>query len=62
LVPILRSGQLVRDLPGLEAIRLRCRDQLAALPERLRRLDGQPDYPITYSDVLEADAMRLMKA
>jgi nicotinate phosphoribosyltransferase len=62
LVPILRSGRLERDLPGLEAIRLRCRDQLAALPERLKRLDAQADYPITYSDVLEDDARRLMKA
>ena len=58
---ILRSGRLVRDLPTLEDIVDRCRDQLAALPERLRPLDAQPDYPITYSDALEADARRLMK-
>jgi nicotinate phosphoribosyltransferase len=62
LLPILRAGRLERDLPGLEEIRLRCRDQLAALPEHLKRLDARPDYPITYSEVLEGDAKRLMNA
>ena len=47
-------------LPSLESIRGRCREQLAALPERLLALDAQPDYPITYSEALEADARRLM--
>jgi len=60
LVPVVRSGRLVTGLPSLESIRRRCREQLASLPERLRRLDTQPDYPITYSDVLESDARRLM--
>ncbi len=61
LVEVVRSGRLVRDLPGLDAIVDRCRNQLAALPERLRPLDAPPDYPITYSDALEAEARRLMK-
>ena len=61
LVEIVRSGRLVHELPGLEVIVDRCRNQLAALPERLRPLDAQPDYPITYSDALEAEARRLMK-
>ncbi len=60
LIPILRSGRLVTDLPTLESIRARCRAQLAALPEQLLGLDAQPDYPITYSDALEAHARRLM--
>lgn len=60
LVPIVRGGKLVEPLPALEAIRARCREQLAALPDRLRSLDARPDYPITYSDRLEADARRLM--
>ena len=59
LVPILRAGRLVADLPSLESIRSHCRDQLAALPERLLALDAKPDYPITYSEALEADARRL---
>jgi nicotinate phosphoribosyltransferase len=60
LIPILRSGRLVTELPVLESIRARCRTQLAALPEKLLALNAQPDYPITYSDALEADARRLM--
>jgi nicotinate phosphoribosyltransferase len=60
LVPVLRGGRLVRPLPTLDEIRARCRDQLAALPMRLRALDARSDYPITYSDALEADARRLM--
>jgi nicotinate phosphoribosyltransferase len=60
LVPVLRGGRLVAPLPSLEEIRARSRDQLAALPPRLLPLDARPDYPITYSDLLEADARRLM--
>lgn len=60
LVPIVRGGELVRPLPSLDDIRSRCREQLAALPDRLLPLDARPDYPITYSDALEADARRLM--
>jgi nicotinate phosphoribosyltransferase len=60
LVPILRAGRLVGELPSLESIRRRCSEQLAGLPERLRHLDAEPDYPITYSDRLEADARRQM--
>ena len=60
LVPVVRGGRLEGPLPSLGAIRARCRDQLAALPPRLLPLDARPDYPITYSDALEADARRLM--
>jgi nicotinate phosphoribosyltransferase len=61
LIPIVQAGRLVTDLPTLESIREHCRDQLAALPERLLELDALSDYPITYSDALEAHARRLMK-
>ncbi len=60
LVPVVRGGRLAQPLPSLEAIRSRCRDQLAALPARLLPLDARPDYAVTYSDALEADARRLM--
>ncbi len=60
LVPIVRAGCLARPWPALQTIRERCREQLAALPECLIQLDARPDYPITHSDVLEADARRLM--
>jgi nicotinate phosphoribosyltransferase len=59
LLPVVRCGRLASELPSLELIRHRCRDQLAALPNRLLRLNAQPDYPITYSEVLEADARKL---
>ena len=59
-MPILQAGRLVGALPSLESIRGRCREQLAALPERLLALDAKPDYPITYSEALENDARRLL--
>jgi nicotinate phosphoribosyltransferase len=61
LVPIVRAGQLVGDLPTIETIRTRCADQLAALPDQLKELDSRSEYPISYSDLLEADAHRLME-
>jgi nicotinate phosphoribosyltransferase len=61
LVPMIRGGQLVKPLPDLESIRARCRDQLARLPDRFKALDAVGDYPISYSDLLEADAHRLME-
>jgi nicotinate phosphoribosyltransferase len=60
LVPIVLEGKLVRPWPSLEEVRTRCRDQLAALPPHLLRLDAQPDYPVAYSDALEAAAQQLM--
>jgi nicotinate phosphoribosyltransferase len=60
LVPAVRAGRFVNSLPTLDSIRQRCREQLNALPERLLGLDAKADYPITYSDALEADARRLM--
>ncbi len=62
LVPVVQSGHLVNDLPDLETIRARCAAQIAALPENLKHLDSAPSYPISYSDLLEADARRLMEA
>jgi nicotinate phosphoribosyltransferase len=60
LIPIVQSGRLGTQLPSLNTIRDRCREQLASLPERLLHLDAQPDYPISYSDLLEGHARRLM--
>jgi nicotinate phosphoribosyltransferase len=59
LIPIIRSGRLAQELPTLDAISARCREQLAALPKRLLALDAPADYPVTYSEVLESDASRL---
>jgi nicotinate phosphoribosyltransferase len=56
-----RAGKLAGDLPTLEAIRSHCAAHLASLPEHLRRLDAKGDYPVSYSDQLEADAKKLME-
>ena len=60
LVPILRGGRLAAPLPSLDAIRRRCAEQLAALPEPLRALETDYVYPVEYSELLEAEAKRLM--
>ncbi|APW61004.1 nicotinate phosphoribosyltransferase [Paludisphaera borealis] len=60
LVPVLRQGRLVDPPPSLEAIRERCKAQITALPEALRKLDSDVAYPVAYSDALEADAARIM--
>ncbi|QEH32788.1 Nicotinate phosphoribosyltransferase pncB2 [Aquisphaera giovannonii] len=61
LSPLILGGRLAAPLPTMEQIRDRCARQLAALPPRLRRLDGPADYPIAYSDILERDARALME-
>ncbi|WP_435019219.1 nicotinate phosphoribosyltransferase [Tundrisphaera sp. TA3] len=59
LEPILRGGELVRPWPSLQAIRDRARAEREGLPDSLRALEGSGSYPITYSDLLEAEAARL---
>ncbi len=61
LARVVQGGRLARPMPSLDEIRRHCAAQLAGVPERLLSLDAAPDYPITYSDLLEADANRLMK-
>jgi hypothetical protein len=46
-------------LPALEEIRSYCRGQLDALPASLRGVDATGVYPLTYSDALEDEAVRL---
>ena len=59
LMPVVRDGALVGELPSLDVIRDRCRLQVAALPESLRGPDAEGVYPISYSNALEAEASRL---
>jgi nicotinate phosphoribosyltransferase len=56
---VVRQGELVAPLPSLDAIRGRCREQLAALPDSLRGVDAEAVYPLAYSDILEDEAKRL---
>ncbi len=60
LLQYVRRGRLAGELPTIGAIRDRCAEQLDRLPEAWKRLDGAPVYPVAYSEVLEADARRLM--
>ncbi len=59
LVPVVTGGRLTASLPSLDMIRQRCRQQLSSLPDYLRGLDAKPEYPLTYSDLLEDEARRL---
>lgn len=59
LRPVLIGGELVAPWPSLRQARDHCRAQREALPQRLRDLDAEPSYPITYSDRLEDEARRL---
>lgn len=56
---VVAGGRLVGESPGLDAIRERCRRQVAALPDSLRGPDATGTYPISYSDSLEREAAAL---
>lgn len=51
LVPVMRQGRRVDNLPTLEQARRHAAAQLAALPPRLARLEAEP-YPVTIADAL----------
>ncbi|GBD37474.1 Nicotinate phosphoribosyltransferase pncB2 [bacterium HR36] len=55
LVPVVRGGQLVRELPSVAAIQQHCREQLASLPAALRLLSPalQP-YPVHFTETLRS--------
>jgi nicotinate phosphoribosyltransferase len=59
LIPVLRAGRLVQPLPVVNEARTHCRNQLASIPEELRGLDSREHYRVSYSDYLEAEAIRL---
>lgn len=46
LVPILRRGKLVYDLPSLDAVRARAQRQLAMLHPGIKRFDNPHQYPV----------------
>lgn len=59
LVPYVRQGELIADLPSLDSIRAHCAAQRAMLPAGLRNLDAREVYPVDYSPTLQAEAHRL---
>lgn len=56
---VLDGGRLVAPLPALDEIRGHCRQELGRLSDELKRLDRVADYPVSFSEVLTADADRL---
>lgn len=59
LVPAMRAGRRVGPSEGLDAIRARCADQLAHLPEGVRRLRDPEPYPVEVSQSLRALAAEI---
>jgi nicotinate phosphoribosyltransferase len=59
LVPVLQGGCAVGPLEGLDAIRARCREQIASLPDALKGIDATPAYPVRISDILRGEAVRI---
>ena len=55
LRPVVRDGQVLPGaLPPLSEIRELAQQNLAALPARWRALDADADYPVHFSDALQA--------
>jgi nicotinate phosphoribosyltransferase len=59
LLPVVQGGRLLGPMAGLDALRARCREQIASLPETLRGIDASPVYPVQVSDLLRDEAVRL---
>jgi nicotinate phosphoribosyltransferase len=60
LVPIFRGGRRVYEPPTLEAVRVRVRDQMAALPPGTLRLLNPQQYPVGLEPRLYAIKTRLI--
>jgi len=52
LVPIIIKGEFVYDFPNLKEVREYCLRQLAALPEKYRRIRNSETYPVKISKKL----------
>ncbi|EXI65718.1 MAG: Nicotinate phosphoribosyltransferase pncB2 [Candidatus Accumulibacter adjunctus] len=53
LLPVMRNGRRIAPSPSLAVVRAHLRDQLARLPEQLRRLETAPPYPVTVAPALQ---------
>lgn len=54
LVPVLRAGRSVYEIPALDASRARTQDQLAGLPSGVKSLRDPDPYPVEVDPRLEA--------
>jgi len=59
LVPAMRAGRRVGPSEGLAVCRARCADQLARLPEGVKRLHGPEPYPVEVAPSLVALAAEI---
>jgi nicotinate phosphoribosyltransferase len=59
LTHVLKDGQRTTPPNSLDAIRARCAEQLAALPDRLRSLEPEEPYPVGLSQAMQDTRMRL---
>jgi len=62
LVPIFRDGQLVYDLPSIEAVRERTQSQLARLHAGIKRFTYPHQYPVGLEQSLHELRTRLILA
>jgi nicotinate phosphoribosyltransferase len=60
LRPVMREGELLRPYPSLADVRGHCAEQLATLPDDLKRLEGHGKYPVTVSPGLQTRQERAL--
>jgi len=53
MIPVMRGGKLVTELPSVQAISERRQHESMALPALLRELEGCGDYPVELSRALQ---------
>jgi nicotinate phosphoribosyltransferase len=61
LIPVIRGGAIVAELPPLQAIRERCRTRVAALPPEVRRIRDPQPWPVERSRRLVELRKRLLR-
>jgi nicotinate phosphoribosyltransferase len=58
LQSVMQGGELLRPHPPLAEVRRHCAEEIAALPEGLRRLQGHTEYAVRPSEALRAGQAR----
>jgi len=61
LMKVMEKGEIIYDLPPLEAIRKRALENLSKLPEKYKRLKTAPRYPVELSPRLKKMINKLTK-
>jgi nicotinate phosphoribosyltransferase len=53
LVKVMEKGEIIYQLPALEAIRERALENLSKLPDKYKKLEKTPQYPVEKSPTLK---------